>query len=63
VAILGLGRAAVKPVWREGKVEPRTLMPLALSYDHRVVDGGTAARFITDLVRELEQFAEHLVKL
>lgn len=63
VAILGVGRATVKPVWREGKVEPRTLMPLALSYDHRVIDGGTAARFITDLVREIEQFAEHLVKL
>ncbi|MBE7498793.1 MAG: 2-oxo acid dehydrogenase subunit E2 [Verrucomicrobiales bacterium] len=63
VAILGVGRGAVKPVWREGRVEPRTLMPLALSYDHRVIDGGTAARFITDLVKELEQFAESLVKL
>jgi pyruvate dehydrogenase E2 component (dihydrolipoamide acetyltransferase) len=63
VAILGVGRGAVKPVWRNEKVEPRTLLPLALSYDHRVIDGGTAARFITDLVREIEQFAEHLVKL
>lgn len=63
VAILGVGRGAVKPVWRDGRVEPRTLMPLALSYDHRVIDGGTAARFITDLVKELEQFAESLVKL
>ena len=63
VAILGLGRGAVKPVWRDGKVEPRTLMPLALSYDHRVIDGGTAARFIADLGQEIEQFAEHLVTL
>lgn len=63
VAILGLGRGTVKPVWRDGKVEPRTLLPLALSYDHRVIDGGTAARFIADLVQEIEQFAEHLVTL
>lgn len=63
VAILGVGRATVKPVWRADRVEPRTLMPLALSYDHRVVDGGTAARFITDLVKEIEQFPEHTVKL
>jgi pyruvate dehydrogenase E2 component (dihydrolipoamide acetyltransferase) len=63
VAILGVGRGAVKPVWRDGRVEPRTLLPLALSYDHRVIDGGTAARFITDLVKELEQFAESLVTL
>ena len=63
VAILGVGRGTLKPVWREGRVEPRTLMPLALSYDHRVIDGGTAARFITDLVKELELFAESLVTL
>lgn len=63
VAILGVGRAALKPVWRDGQVTARTLLPLALSYDHRVIDGGSAARFITDLVREIEQFEEHLVKL
>ncbi len=63
VAILGLGRGTVKPVWREGQVASRTLLPLALSYDHRVIDGGTAARFIADLVQEIEQFAEHLVIL
>lgn len=63
VAILGVGRAAVKPVWRDGQVSGRPLLPLALSYDHRVIDGGSAARFITDLVRALEQFEEHLVRL
>lgn len=63
VAILGVGRAAVKPVWRDGQVTGRPLLPLALSYDHRVIDGGGAARFITDLVRAIEQFEEHLVRL
>lgn len=63
VAILGVGRAVVKPVWRDGQVTGRPLVPLALSYDHRVIDGGSAARFITDLVRALEQFEEHLVRL
>ena len=54
VAILGLGRGRLKPVVRDGKIEPRLMLPLALSYDHRVIDGGAAARFIVDLVRELE---------
>ena len=63
VAILGLGRGAMKPVARDGKVEIRMLTPLALSYDHRVIDGGTAARFIVDLVAALQDFAEDAVKL
>ena len=41
VAILGLGRGAMKPVVRDGKIEARLLTPIALSYDHRVVDGGS----------------------
>lgn len=56
VAILGIGRGAVKPVWRDDKVMPRTLVPLALSYDHRVIDGANAARFIVDLVQAIENF-------
>jgi pyruvate dehydrogenase E2 component (dihydrolipoamide acetyltransferase) len=56
VAILGLGRAATRPVARDGKVEIRTLLPLALSYDHRVIDGGAAARFVVDLVKSLENW-------
>ena len=63
VAILGLGRGAVKPAWRDGRVEPRTFLPLALSYDHRVIDGGTAARFTVDLVDAIENFDEKLVTL
>jgi pyruvate dehydrogenase E2 component (dihydrolipoamide acetyltransferase) len=63
VAILGLGRGAMKPVARDGKVEIRMLTPLALSYDHRVIDGGTAARFIVDLVAALQDFPEAEVKI
>jgi pyruvate dehydrogenase E2 component (dihydrolipoamide acetyltransferase) len=63
VAILGLGRGALKAVVREKKVEARLLLPLALSYDHRVIDGGSAARFMVDLVQALEQFPEQEVKL
>jgi pyruvate dehydrogenase E2 component (dihydrolipoamide acetyltransferase) len=63
VAILGLGRGAMKPVVREGKIEARLLTPIALSYDHRVVDGGSAARFTVDLVKAFEQFSEESVKL
>src|SRR5262249_46952787 len=44
VAILGLGRSVLKAVVRNGAIEPRLMLPLGLSYDHRVIDGGTAAR-------------------
>jgi pyruvate dehydrogenase E2 component (dihydrolipoamide acetyltransferase) len=63
VAILGLGRGAMKPVARDGKVEVRILTPLGLSYDHRVIDGGAAARFMVDLVKAMEDFGEDGVKL
>jgi pyruvate dehydrogenase E2 component (dihydrolipoamide acetyltransferase) len=63
VAILGLGRGAFKPVVRDGKIEVRLLTPMALSYDHRVIDGGTAARFAVDLVKAFENFSEDLAKL
>jgi len=63
VAILGLGRGALKPVVREGRVEIRLLTPIALSYDHRVIDGGSAARFTVDLVKAFENFSEDAVKL
>ncbi|MFO1488412.1 MAG: 2-oxo acid dehydrogenase subunit E2 [Verrucomicrobiota bacterium] len=62
-AILGLGRAAAKPVVREGKIEIRTLMPIGLSYDHRLIDGGTAARFTVDLLKAIETFPEASVKI
>ena len=63
VAILGIGRGALKPVVRDGKVEIRLITPLGLSYDHRVIDGGTAARFTVDLVKALENFGEDAVKI
>ena len=63
VAILGLGRGALKPVVREGKVEIRMMTPVALSYDHRVIDGGSAARFTVDLVKAFENFDEAVVKI
>jgi pyruvate dehydrogenase E2 component (dihydrolipoamide acetyltransferase) len=58
VAILGLGRGAMKPVVRDGKIEARLMTPMALSYDHRVVDGGNAARFTVDLLKAFENFDE-----
>jgi pyruvate dehydrogenase E2 component (dihydrolipoamide acetyltransferase) len=63
VAILGLGRGANKPVVRENRIEPRLMLPLALSYDHRVIDGAAAARFTVDLVHAFENFQEEEVKL
>ena len=56
VAILGLGRGTLKPAVVAGKIEPRLLMPVAVSYDHRVIDGGSAARFVVDLVAAFQNF-------
>jgi pyruvate dehydrogenase E2 component (dihydrolipoamide acetyltransferase) len=58
VAILGMGRSIVKPVVKEGKVVQRMMMPLVLSYDHRVNDGANAARFIVDCVKEFENITD-----
>jgi len=55
VAILGVSRAAMRPVWRDGTFVPRLLLPLSLSYDHRVIDGALAARFTTWLARVLAE--------
>jgi pyruvate dehydrogenase E2 component (dihydrolipoamide acetyltransferase) len=63
VAILGLGRSVLKPVVRDGKIEPRLMMPIAIAYDHRVIDGGVAARFTVDLVNAFQSFAEADVKI
>ncbi len=59
VAMLGVGRGAEKAVVRASKIETRTMLPIALSYDHRVIDGGSAARFVVDLVQAMETFAEN----
>ena len=53
VAILGVSRSVMKPVWDGKQFAPRLMMPLSLSYDHRVIDGATAARFTTYLVSVL----------
>jgi len=45
VAILGASRASLRPVWNGKAFEPRLILPLSLSYDHRVIDGAQAARF------------------
>jgi len=49
VAILGVSRSTMKPVWNGKDFEPRLMLPLSLSYDHRVIDGAEGARFITYL--------------
>jgi pyruvate dehydrogenase E2 component (dihydrolipoamide acetyltransferase) len=53
VAILGMGRVQEKPVVRNGEIVVRKMLPLTLSFDHRVADGGDAARFVSEMVREL----------
>ena len=53
VAILGVSRTQTKPVWKEGAFVPRQMLPLSLSYDHRVVDGAMGARFSTYLAQVL----------
>ena len=49
VAILGVGRSYKKQIFREGKFVPRTMLPLSLSYDHRIIDGAEAAKFNNEL--------------
>jgi pyruvate dehydrogenase E2 component (dihydrolipoamide acetyltransferase) len=53
VAILGVTRSAMKPVWNGTEFRPRLIVPLSLSYDHRVIDGALAARFATYLANVL----------
>ena len=58
VAILGVSRGIIEPVWRSdwpGGFEPRQLLPLSLSYDHRVIDGADAMRFLRWVVEAIEQ--------
>jgi pyruvate dehydrogenase E2 component (dihydrolipoamide acetyltransferase) len=63
VAILGLGKGVMRPVIREDRIEQRTMLPIAVSYDHRVIDGGTAARFTVDLVKAFENISEETVRI
>ena len=61
VAILGATRAAMKPVWNGSEFAPRLMLPLSLSYDHRVIDGAAAARFTAYLVRMLSDLRRALL--
>ncbi len=61
VAILGLSRSAMKPVWDGKAFEPRLILPLSLSYDHRVIDGAAGARFNTYLTQVLADFRRVLL--
>ncbi len=54
VAILGIARASIEPIYRDGQFVPRLMMPLALSYDHRLIDGAEGARFLRWVVTALE---------
>ena len=56
VAILGMGMGKLKAVVRGSKIEQRSMLPLALSYDHRLIDGADAARFVSGLTELLENF-------
>jgi pyruvate dehydrogenase E2 component (dihydrolipoyllysine-residue acetyltransferase) len=55
VAILGLSRSLTEPIWVDGQFEPRLMMPLSLSYDHRVIDGADGIRFLRWVSEALEQ--------
>jgi pyruvate dehydrogenase E2 component (dihydrolipoamide acetyltransferase) len=61
VAILGVTRAAMKPVWNGSEFVPRLMVPLSLSYDHRVIDGAAAARFVAFLVGVLSDLRRVLL--
>ena len=55
VAILGVSRSVMRPVWRDGAFVPRLMLPLSLSYDHRVIDGAAGVRFTSGLARRLAE--------
>ena len=55
VAILGLSRSSIEPVWMNEKFEPRQVLPVSLSYDHRLIDGADAARFLRWIAEAFEQ--------
>lgn len=61
VAILGVSRSSMQPVWNGSDFEPRLMLPLSLSYDHRVIDGALAVRFTTYLGEALAD-VESMIK-
>ena len=63
VAILGVGQGQNKPVVVDGKITVRNMLPLCLAYDHRVLDGANAVRFLKDVIVALQSFDEADVKI
>ena len=61
LAILGVSRSSMKPVWNGKEFVPRLILPLSLSYDHRVIDGAAAARFTTELAKILSDIRRTLL--
>ena len=61
VAILGVARSAMKPIWNGAEFVPRLMLPLSLSYDHRVIDGAEGARFITYLNQTINDIRRTLL--
>jgi pyruvate dehydrogenase E2 component (dihydrolipoamide acetyltransferase) len=61
IAILGVSKSSIKPVWKDNQFVPRLMMPLSLSYDHRAVDGAQGARFITNLAAILSDIRRILL--
>lgn len=61
VAILGLSRSSIKPIYKDGEFHPRLMLPLSLSYDHRVIDGAEAARFTRWVATALEDMRSILL--
>jgi pyruvate dehydrogenase E2 component (dihydrolipoamide acetyltransferase) len=63
VAILGVARARQEPVVRDGQIVARLLLPLSVTFDHRIADGADGARFAADIVRRLESADQLLLEL
>jgi len=61
VAILGVSKSLIKPVWNGTEFQPRLMLPLSLSYDHRVIDGAAAARFASFLTQSLADLRQLLL--
>jgi len=61
VAILGVNRTAMQPQWDGKAFVPRLMLPMSLSYDHRVIDGAAAARFCVHLARLMADFRRVMV--
>ncbi len=64
VAILGVSRSSMKPVWKDGAFQPRLMLPLSLSYDHRVIDGALGARiakFLADTLAKPKDLLEAML--